>query len=202
MRIPQKCINLRGLAVVGFGRPLTSDIPPRTDNDFWSCPTLRPSHVTVYQADCRLFQDYSLPAPLALRNCTHLSLQHLETDLAPASHLLTLLPTVTHLAFYYFLPHLFQIRNLKSICRKDNGLQLILLVHFIPPKFWHTFVDLYGTSPMSQPHFKSKWERKDRRIALLNIQSPKSAIYHVWGRNATGSEDIWELGRRRLQDIA
>lgn len=199
--VPQKCRNLWDLAVLGFGRPAEAGMPPTMNNDFWSCPGLTPSHVTVYEADCGFFIDHSLSAPAALRQCTHLSLENMETDLASASHLLTLLPTVTHLALYYDHPKLFEVRGLKGLCKAHPRLKIITIVHFIAAQEWDNLQLYFAIVPTPQANIPSRYERKDKRIALVHIRSQKYTCLATWGRVALGSEDIWELGRQRLRAL-
>ncbi|KZS87180.1 hypothetical protein SISNIDRAFT_491245 [Sistotremastrum niveocremeum HHB9708] len=202
MGMLEKCVNLQDLAVLGFGRRTNDGGPPSTENAFWSSKTVRPSSVTVYHADCGLFALYGLSAPASLQHCTHLSLENTDTDLSSASYLLTLIPTVTHLAFFYAHPKLFEVRHLRALCKAHRQLQLLVIVHYIPMKHWKTFINLYGASPTTQPHLKSKFESKDNRIALLNIESTRNTHYLMWNRVARGAQDIWDLGRQRLKDIS
>lgn len=197
----KKCTAIQSLAINGFGRPVGAERIPRTDNSFWSGESLLPSRVTIFGARCSIFEGNRCPAPAALRNCTHLILEVAETDLLSVSCLLNLLPRVTHLGLYYKHPKLFSSQHLEELCAGQPHIVLLVLVHFIPWKMWDGISEYYGQDPEPHPHIISKFERLDSRIALVHVRDEKRAFYQSWVDMAAGFNDIWESGRRRLQQI-
>ncbi|KZS89118.1 hypothetical protein SISNIDRAFT_489551 [Sistotremastrum niveocremeum HHB9708] len=191
--VMNSCYRLQSLAIQGFSLPRYS---PQTRRGFWSTAEApcEPSFVMLFQTDCNLFEVYRLSTPVILRSCTHLAIEHTSVDIRSISYLLTIVPTVTHLALFYRYPRLFAVQHLGRFCEKNPQLSVIVLCQFLR-RTRAAFDELWNNTTFGRHNF----ELVDPRVAFVEILGRKRGPVDYWRELTTGEIDVWALAKERMK---
>ncbi|KZS88213.1 hypothetical protein SISNIDRAFT_460094 [Sistotremastrum niveocremeum HHB9708] len=166
------------------------------DNTFWS-GDVYPSHVTVFDAECRALQIHKLPAPSILTRCTHLALEFAWIDFPSFSYLIERLPSVTHLGIYSTSLQFVDADQLGGFCKRHSSPRMVVIA--ASRTRWNA-QDEDVELPKDKP---SKFEAVDKRVAFIKLADhmKKGASRECWEANARGRRGIWEYGRARLEQL-
>ncbi|KZS89752.1 hypothetical protein SISNIDRAFT_488926 [Sistotremastrum niveocremeum HHB9708] len=191
--VMSSCDRLQSLAIQGFSLPRYS--PQKHRGSRSAARTLcEPSFVMLFQTNCNLFEAYRLTTPIVLRSCTHLAIEHTSVDIRSISYLLSIVPTVTHLALFYQYPRLFAVQHMAEFCDKNPQLSIIVLCQFLK-RTRAVFDELWNNTTFGRHNF----ELVDSRVAFVEILGRKRGPVNYWRDLTTGKIDVWELGRERLK---
>ncbi|KZS92862.1 hypothetical protein SISNIDRAFT_466721 [Sistotremastrum niveocremeum HHB9708] len=198
LNILNACPSLRALAIQGFSlreRSFTMN------NGCWSTRQIacRPSHVTLFNTNCAIFQKFRRPAPSILNACTHLSIEHTTIDLSCITYLIGLVPTVTHLALLYSSRRMEAVVHVPAMCAANPRLTLILFLLFARSETKGSRNVRGGA--MGRPYGRHRFEEGDPRVAVVEMDSEICEVADQWKEMATRDLDIWKLAEERLRDM-
>ncbi|KZS89119.1 hypothetical protein SISNIDRAFT_489552 [Sistotremastrum niveocremeum HHB9708] len=190
------CHAIESLAIHGSSLR-NFNLHPARSSGYWSIERFncKPSYVILFEIDCDRFQHYGLSAPAFMTHCTHLALEHRPADVMSVSYLLRLVPTVTHLAFFYPYTRILPPLHVKEFCEENEQLAILVFCRFIEKRSIPPVDPMWRTTRFA----RHELEVLDPRVAVIDIRRRSRAATLSWKALTTGSLDIWRLGRERLE---
>lgn len=194
LHVLNACNSVQGLGIQGLN---LAERPSRVHSGLWTTAAVAgsPSHVMLFETNCRLIERLQLPAPSILRQCTHLAIEHTAIDVLCISYLLNIVPTVTHLALFYSPPRIHALRRVHEFCAANPGLKMIVLTQIVRRETDRKMIA--WSTALTQ--LLGKLESFDPRLALVKIEADTYEPSSSWEKMVSGEVDIWELGKDRLR---